>query len=263
MIRIAKRPTPPAVLVSSGIRAAQAHCAAYDESPDDYHSGTRTFTESDFDRHIYAAGEVREALRQDQHRKWAFCESLFDHVAYGDVEHFRPKGGYRQRDSDELRRPGYYWLAYEWTNLFSSCQLCNQRFKRNRFPLRDGRRRARSHRYNLANEEPLLIDPAAQHPSVHITFEREYVLPVSGSREGAVTIEVLGLNREELIEVRRDRLTQLERLVWLRDLLREKVAITSDPECRDRLNSVETTLQASQENRGEYAAMARAFLDSV
>src|SRR5207248_2896103 len=82
-------------------------------------------------------------------------ESFFAHTGYGDVEHFRPKGGYKQRETDELKRPGYYWLAYAWDNLFCSCQLCNQRFKRNLFPLRDGRRRARSHTHKLDKEQPL------------------------------------------------------------------------------------------------------------
>jgi uncharacterized protein (TIGR02646 family) len=260
MIRIAKRAAPPTVLVTRGVPAAQTHCAAYDLAPDDYRSGAVTFSDADFDRTIYAAEDVKEALREDQHRKCAFCESFFDHIAYGDVEHFRPKGGYRQRDHDALRRPGYYWLVYEWTNLFFSCQLCNQRFKRNLFPLRDNRSRARSHRYNLANEEPLLIDPTAHDPSGYVSFRGEYAIAVNGCREGDTTIEVLGLNREELIEIRRDRLAQLERLVWLRDLLSEKLATTSDPESSRRLSAVEATLQASREDSGQYAAMARAFL---
>ena len=58
-----------------------------------------------------------------------FCESKVSHIAYGDVEHFRPKAGYRQRPEDPLVQPGYYWLAYEWSNLLFCCQLCNQRFK--------------------------------------------------------------------------------------------------------------------------------------
>jgi hypothetical protein len=48
---------------------------------------------------------------------------------------FRPKGGWVQNDGDALTQPGYYWLAYEWSNLLISCQLCNQEFKKNRFPL--------------------------------------------------------------------------------------------------------------------------------
>jgi hypothetical protein len=92
MIHITRAATSPTVLTTSGVTAAQAHCAAYDSAPDEYRNGTRTFTDSDFDRSIYAAEEVKEELRKVQHRKCAFCESSFDHIAYGDIEHFRPKG---------------------------------------------------------------------------------------------------------------------------------------------------------------------------
>nr|WP_239015299.1 AAA family ATPase [Archangium violaceum] len=84
--------------------------------------------------------------KKDEARgKCAFCESQLAHISYGDVEHFRPKAGWRQEEGGPLGRPGYYWLAYEWTNLFLACTLCNQQFKRNLFPLRTPSRRARSH----------------------------------------------------------------------------------------------------------------------
>ena len=77
------------------------------------------------------------------------------HIAYGDVEHYRPKAGYRQDAEDPLGRPGYYWLAYEWSNLLFCCQICNQRFKRNLFPLVDPARRAETHHDDLSSEQPL------------------------------------------------------------------------------------------------------------
>jgi hypothetical protein len=144
-------------------------------------------------------------------------------------------------------------------NLFCSCQLCNQRFKRNLFPLKDGRRRARSHTHRLDKEEPLLVDPSAD-PSRYLGFREEYAYAVGGCREGVTTIELLGLNREELVEVRRDRLARLKDLKLLCDLLREKVAASPTPELSAQLARVEATLEVSTEAGGEYAAMARAFL---
>ena len=138
MIRVVKPATPPAVLLTRGAISRQRHCDDFDAAPDDYRSGTRTFA---FDHSIYAADEVKADLLAAQHEKCAFCESHVRHVGYGDVEHFRPKAGYQQRQTGTLRRPGYYWLAYYWENLFFCCQLCNN-LKRNHFPLRDGRRRA-------------------------------------------------------------------------------------------------------------------------
>ena len=43
-------------------------------------------------------------------------------VAYGDVEHFRPKSK-------------YWWLAYCYENYLYSCQMCNQRYKKAEFPI--------------------------------------------------------------------------------------------------------------------------------
>ena len=54
-----------------------------------------------------------------------------------------PKGGTRQTaDEKEMKVPGYFWLAYAWQNLFLACQLCNQRFKKNLFPLENPDERA-------------------------------------------------------------------------------------------------------------------------
>jgi hypothetical protein len=71
---------------------------------------------------------------------------------------------------------------------------------------------------------------------------------------------VLGLDRDELIERRRDRLAQLEHLLWCRELLVEKTTTSPDPEYARRLQAVEATLRASREDTAEYTAMARAFV---
>lgn len=254
MIHIRKG-TAPAVLLTRGVLAVQAHCDEHAAAPAEYRSGDRTF---EFNAKIYAAEEVKDALRTAQHGKCAFCESSFVHIAYGDIEHFRPKGGYQQRDTDKLRQPGYFWLAYEWSNLFYSCQLCNQQFKRNLFPLKDGRRRANPRTRNTANEEPLLVDPGAREPTDFIGFENEYAFPVDKCAEGVATIEALGLNREDLAELRRRRLQDLRILRGLCAALRKLAA--SDPEHRAQLREYEAELQARTTDAAEYAAMARAFL---
>ena len=78
-----------------------------------------------------------------QHGKCFLCESKITHISFGDVEHFRPKGGSRQTtDEKAMKVPGYFWLAYAWQNLFLACQLCNQRYKKNLFPLENPDERA-------------------------------------------------------------------------------------------------------------------------
>ena len=110
MIRIRRPAEAPTVLRTKGKARRRVLCALHTRFAQDYRSGKRTFT---FDSAIYAGKEVKDALIGMQHGKCAFCESRITHIAYGDVEHFRPKAGVRQEPGDKLQRPGYYWLAYE------------------------------------------------------------------------------------------------------------------------------------------------------
>ena len=92
-----------------------------------------------------------------------------------DVEHFRPKGAYQKLNSTNLTYPGYYWLAYNWDNLMLSCEKCNRSYKRNQFPLQTEATRKLFHNHpnSIPNEDPLLINPNFEDPSVHIIFFKE------------------------------------------------------------------------------------------
>jgi uncharacterized protein (TIGR02646 family) len=259
MIRVHK-PAAPAVLSGRGVTEARKLCAAHDSSPGDYRTGKRKFR---LKRSIYAHQTVKAALLEAQHHKCAFCESRVTHIAYGDVEHYRPKAGYQQREGDALRRPGYYWLAYSWDNLLFVCQLCNQERKGNLFPLRRPRARARSHSDNLNAEEPLLIDPSRLDPSDYIRFRDQYAVPVRNRREGKTTIDVLGLNREKLAEARAERLQSLRVLHDLCKHLRREIARSPSPELAERLRQHEASLWAHADDQAQYAAMARAYLGTI
>jgi uncharacterized protein (TIGR02646 family) len=260
VIRIRKG-DPPAVLRERGARATERLRADYDAAPAEYGRGARRFR---FDRGIYAHPAVKKALCAAQHGKCAFCEPCLTHTGYGDVEHLRPKAGYKQRPRDALRRPGYYWLAYEWDNLFFSCQLCNQRFKRNLFPLANPRQRARSHREDLARERPLLINPGQVDPAAYLGFREEMAHPVRRRREGKTTIQALGLNRKELVEVRLRHLTTVRDYIETRkeltEFLRSKGPV---PKFQARLESIDIRLRALAEDRSEYAAMTRAAIHAA
>ena len=143
-----------------------------------------------FDAKIYGASDVKAALRTAQHGKCAFCESSVSQVAYGDVEHFRPKAAWCQAD-EPLTRPGYWWLAYAWTNLLFACEICNRRFKRSAFPLRDPAGRARCPDDDLAIEEPLFLDPTVDDPEAHIGWHGPD--PVALTERGRATIAALDL----------------------------------------------------------------------
>ena len=173
-------------------------------------------------------------------------------------EHFRPKAGYQQSPEDDLHKPGYYWLAYEWSNLLFSCQICNQQGKKNLFPLANPRRRACSHRDEVAAEKPLLIDPAQQDPERFIGFRQEVAFPRNRQRTGKVTIEVLGLNREALREKRRDYLAPLLELKKQRELLRRLIAERGDACPLDlvaRLHIIDGLFVDCRQDSAEFAAM--------
>lgn len=262
MIRIEKPDNPPPRLAQTGPPATVALCDDYEADPGGFRSGARTH---DFNSAIYGHASVKQALLDAQHGKCCFCESKVRHVAHGDVEHFRPKGGFQQRVDGRFERPGYYWLAYDWSNLFFACQICNQSNKRNHFPLRRPTRRARSHHDNVAVEEPLLIDPAQRDPDRYIGFRQEIAFARRNSRDGRTTIELLQLNREPLVEARRDRLTVLRLLndqrAALRTLAAEADARGSPSvEITDQLRRIDMALADAQGDIAEYAAMARALL---
>lgn len=188
----------------------------------------------------YKSESVVRSLAALFHGKCAYCESRYDHVQPMDVEHFRPKGGVAVEDPEtgkpRLRRPGYYWLAATWENLLPSCIDCNRERthefdgeeagksgKANKFPL-GGRKRSDLAPGCEKSEAVLLLDPCADDPDRHLEFTEEGVVApaVSGgraSRKGKISIEVYGLQRKTLVQVRRDRAlalrAQIERVKFL------------------------------------------------
>ncbi len=244
MIRVAKPIQAPALLRNRGADETAENCDKFDADPESYRDGTKTF---DFNSSIYGAKSVKNKLIAAQHRKCCFCESRITHVSYGDVEHFRPKGGYSQDTDDHLHRPGYYWLAYDWNNLFLSCQLCNQRFKKNLFPLENKDERAQSHHEDIDRERPLFLHPSNDDPEHHVGFRDEFPFAIDGDSRGKITIDWLRLDRDELNEMRRDCLEKLKALAFI-----------ARRNCPESLEAT-TQIEAMQRDEAQYAGMARAY----
>jgi uncharacterized protein (TIGR02646 family) len=190
MIRVNKGQAPQKLL-SDGVRAAAGHERAYDRSPQSYTTGKIQF---DFKPGIFGHQSVRAALERDQFGKCCYCEVVIPKPHFAShVEHYRPKA-YSQQTADGAKNyPGYYWLTYDWENLFLACPFCNSSNKRNIFPLAVIRNRTKSHHGKLGREKPLLIRPSGpDDPSRHIDFHNE--VPVGLTRKGSATITVLGLD---------------------------------------------------------------------
>jgi uncharacterized protein (TIGR02646 family) len=210
---IDKRTVPaPEILTTRGARKVTEYIAEYTIDKARYTSSTPSVKDSApsfvFDSNIYGHDSVKDALVILQNKKCCFCESRITHISYGDIEHFRPKAGFSQDEADLFHKPGYFWLAYDWSNLFLSCQLCNQRYKRSFFPLKNPAKRCKINRsYSIAQEEPLFVNPSDTNPADHIAFHQE--IPMWKTIEGQTTIKGLKLDREELNEMRRDTLASL------------------------------------------------------
>ena len=65
-----------------------------------------------------------------------------------------------QIDEDEAHG-GYWWLAYECSNYFLGCTVCNRTRKKTSFPLLPGATRCTyTTRDTIASEKRVLLDPA-------------------------------------------------------------------------------------------------------
>jgi hypothetical protein len=162
------------------------------------------------------------------------------------------QGGARQRPTSKLEQPGYFWLAYAWTNLLFACELCNSRFKKNLFPLASPKARARRPSDDVDAEQPLFIDPSREDPTIHIGFRKEYPYAIRGGRRGKVTWTALGLDREALAESRREHLKVVEALAAVRD--------GSGSFSATRRAEADSLLAHFASDAGQWSAMVRSAL---
>lgn len=207
MIRVHKG-AAPAALVRAGEEHSAELCAAYDADPELYVSGKQKML---IKSSIYASQAVKTALEASHHGKCCYCETLIPRpYAYSHVEHWRPKSSSRQTRDDESIRPGYYWVAYNWDNLFLSCSFCNSENKSDLFPLENPAMRALHHGMSIDDEVPAILKPdGGEDPRDHIAFRLE--IPVGLTPLGSSTIEVLRLDKHEA------RLTYLKRIREIRE----------------------------------------------
>lgn len=211
------------------------------------------------------------------HGKCAYCEAPIRDYQHGDVEHFRPKAGVTDENGqpvyllsedgdiqtdangEPLRHPGYYWLAYEWTNLLPVCVKCNQDNvrqgqrigKHSRFPV-EGRHAQRPE--EVAQEKPLLINPLSDQetddPNHHLVVDTKTGLMGHRTSRGKACLDIFGLNlRDQLVDDRRKACREVEalwaRLLHARHNPVEKAEILKEIEAIHRGERPFTTAQAA------------------
>jgi uncharacterized protein (TIGR02646 family) len=140
--------------------------------------------------------EVRKALERLFHGKCAFCETNYSAVSLMDIENFRPKGGAIGTDG-KLSLYHYWWLAYEWFNLYPACAECN-RSKGSRFPVDGERAPLRANETEIRKERALLFDPCVDYPESDLVFAIDGNV-ASSSVRGRTTIDTYNLNRSALV----------------------------------------------------------------
>lgn len=247
----------PKVLAEKGIELSDANKAAFLQNPQDYTVAVKA-PQSKHDKkvfdikpEVYGHQDVKKALTTIQNDICCFCECNYRVGGIGEVEHYRPKHGYMQDDSDLFHRPGYFWLGYEWTNLMYSCRNCNEEFKKNFFPLKDNTKRANPEiSFSIEEEEPLLVNPyEEQHPEHHFGFVGG--VEFGKTDEGKASVIRYGLDRPALND---DREEFLERFT----LLEENYQIhKSDADGGlEQLNKLKTAL-ARAIARGKYSLMLK------
>lgn len=133
-------------------------------------------------RKKYNCPDIKMALVNEAAGKCAYCERKIIANQFGDVEHILPVSSDRS-------------LMFEWTNLVLACQKCN------------------NSKSNYSGSDGEIIHPVADEP------ESELFLLGPGlycnSKKGRVTIDEIGLNRSDLMDLRHKRIEQIYRLIDL------------------------------------------------
>ena len=165
----------------------------------------RAQTRFEFRSEVWLAPDVFRAVRGVFNGRCAFCESLVSFAPTVEtVKHFRPFSHARDDFRKTVDPDHYWWLAYEWENLYLVCTGC-ARNQGTQFPTSASRVSAGTRPERLAREKPLLIDPCHEEPQDWLQFLLDgKVAPreQAGPRRGQATIDIFGLNREELVAQR-------------------------------------------------------------
>ncbi len=218
--------------------------------------------------------KAKEQLLAETSGKCSYCEAPTHEVAFGDVEHYRPKST-------------YWWLAYNYDNYLASCQLCNQKFKKAKFSTARAKLRGPVVRKNSKDqtligkvgslgpdptdqiqiegfrslheqERPLLLNPYYDQPDLFYAWEADDLVrevrlaPASPGAAPFVraAIEDFGINRPEL---RRSRYLQYR-------IYRTFRRVLDDPGMDVAIRQEVNGTVAEMESAGSpYAGMVRFF----
>jgi hypothetical protein len=142
--------------------------------------------------------------------KCVYCEGKFGLVAYGDLDHYRPKQQIKQGAGKvvqitirghEIPHPGYFWLAYDYRNLLPTCDRCNRTAKGSLFPV------IGEHAFipgREVDEKPVIFHPSDEDPEPHFTFDPSTGILGGVDERASKFLELFRLNlNEDLLKARK------------------------------------------------------------
>ncbi|MGX5699599.1 HNH endonuclease [Acinetobacter kookii] len=169
----------------------------------------------------YNHSQIKDQIVQETSEKCAYCESKLRHIHHGDIEHIFPKS------LDESKR-------FEWNNLTLACEICNQ---------------------NKSNLDPMMnsiLDPYIDDPESSLFFCGP--LAVGQDTKGMSTETIIGLNRTELMEQRKER---LEKII---SIFKHVNNLTLPKNARQAIYDNLKTIEASNSNA--YTSMVRCTIET-
>ena len=177
------------------------------------------------------------------------------------VDHFRPFSDVIGLEN-KIFKDGYWWLAFDWDNLYLACRNCLSS-KSNHFPVFGDHALAEARGVDLHAEHALLIDPCYDQPDKYLTYDSDgFVKSIEpedldsranfgDNSRGQITIETIGLNRSELLSVRRKLISEVL------DQWRQLIDVPPDT-----VNQILPLLTESISNQAPFAGMVRYLLSS-
>jgi 5-methylcytosine-specific restriction endonuclease McrA len=170
----------------------------------------------------YRYAPLKQHLITEANGKCIYCESKVTHLYYGDIEHIKPKAVFpRER------------LNFE--NLALACALCNN---------------AKS---DYWDDTYPLLNPYVDSPSDEVIALGYLVARKPGKDRARITIEKLGLNRQALLERRRERIELIQPLA-------DQYAAAPEGALKNLLRT-ELLRQAGVDS--EYAMIVKAYLHAA
>lgn len=234
-----------------------------------------------YDYKVYKDDEVKDALDASFLGKCAYCETFYSASQPMDVEHWRPKGEIHVEGQDDPLRPGYYWLASHWQNLFPSCIDCNRARKQidvierkqillgkaNQFPLVDEETRILDHDRDaeIRNEKILLVDPCRDDPERFFAYTEEGAivprknLGPEDRKRALASIQVYALNRSALVAERLEVIRRVDHRLGLMDTLANLRADLEDLDQPKLAEVVAELIRAESVALEEMMASSRPF----